>query len=65
MRWMKYVRPYLPYFIIGPICMIIEVIGEVLMPQFLSVIINGGADGTLTTPKSLLLPADFDLEALQ
>ena len=54
MRWMKYIKPYLPYFIIGPICMIVEVIGEVLMPQFLSVIINGAADGTLTTGKSIL-----------
>jgi len=42
--WMKYVKPYWPYFILGPICMIIEVIGEVLMPRFLSVIIDYGID---------------------
>ncbi len=40
-RWWKYVRPYLPFFILGPLCMIIEVIGEVLMPKLLAVIING------------------------
>ncbi len=40
MRWFKYIRPYLPYFIIGPLCMIVEVIGEVLMPAFLSAIVD-------------------------
>ena len=40
-RWFKYVKPYLPFFILGPLCMIIEVIGEVLMPRFLAMIING------------------------
>ncbi len=39
-RWFKYVKPYLPYFIIGPLCMIVEVIGEVLMPAFLSAIVD-------------------------
>lgn len=41
-RWYKYIKPYLPYFIIGPLCMIIEVIGEILMPKFLSMIIDYG-----------------------
>ena len=44
-RWFKYIKPYLPYFIIGPLCMIIEVIGEVLMPKLLSYIINFGIEG--------------------
>ena len=45
-RWFKYVKPYLPYFILGPICMIIEVIGEMLMPKFLgNVIDNAVANG--------------------
>ncbi|MCQ2386436.1 MAG: ABC transporter ATP-binding protein, partial [Clostridia bacterium] len=44
-RWLKYIRPYLPYFIVGPVCMIVEVIGEVLMPKFLSYIIDFGIDG--------------------
>lgn len=45
-RWFKYIRPYLPYFIIGPLCMIVEVIGEVLMPKLLSYIINFGIEGS-------------------
>ena len=44
-RWFKYIKPYLPYFIIGPLCMIVEVIGEVLMPKLLSYIINFGIEG--------------------
>lgn len=40
MRWGKYIKPYLPYFILGPLCMIIEVVGEVLMPKFLSMIVD-------------------------
>ena len=52
-RWYKYIKPYLPFFILGPLCMIIEVIGEVLMPKLLSIVINGGqarinADAGLT-----------------
>ncbi len=39
-KWMKYVKPYTPYFILGPLCMIVEVIGEVLMPTFLAMIVN-------------------------
>ncbi|MBR6050797.1 MAG: ABC transporter ATP-binding protein [Clostridia bacterium] len=34
-RWLSYAKPYIPYFIFGPICMIIEVIGEVMMPRML------------------------------
>lgn len=34
-RWLSYAKPYVPYFIFGPICMIIEVIGEVMMPRML------------------------------
>ncbi len=41
-RYFKYVKPYIKYFILGPICMIIEVIGEVLLPKLLSQIINVG-----------------------
>ena len=52
-RWLKYVKPYLPYFILGPICMIVEVVGEVLMPKLLSIIINQGTEGTLTVEKSV------------
>ena len=41
-RWFKYARPYLPYFIIGPICMIVEVVGEMMLPKFLAQVINNG-----------------------
>ncbi len=51
--WVKYIKPYLPYFIIGPLCMIVEVIGEVLMPKFLAIVINGAEGGTLTVGGSI------------
>ena len=51
--WWKYTKPYLPYFIIGPICMIVEVIGEVVLPKLLSTVINRGTDGTLTVSLSV------------
>ncbi len=38
----KYIKPYLLYFIIGPILMITEVVGEVLMPRLMANIINIG-----------------------
>ncbi len=52
-QWFKYVKPYLPYFIIGPLCMIVEVIGEVLMPKFIAIVINGAEDGTLSVASSI------------
>ncbi len=44
-RWFKYVKPYLPFFILGPLCMVVEVLGEIFMPKLLSIVINNGADG--------------------
>jgi len=41
-RWIKYAKPYFLYFIIGPLCMIIEVLGEVIMPKLLAGIIDNG-----------------------
>ena len=49
---MKYVKPYLLYFILGPLCMIVEVIGEVLMPTYLAKIINAATANDLTVLKS-------------
>jgi ATP-binding cassette subfamily B protein len=43
-RYWKYIKPYLPAFIIGPVLMIVEVIGEVVMPLLLSKIIDYGVD---------------------
>lgn len=46
-RWLKYVKPYWIYFLVGPLCMIVEVIGEIVLPKFLSQIIdNGVGSGT-------------------
>ncbi len=42
-RWKKYIKPYMKYFILGPLCMIVEVVGEIVMPKFLAGIINNGA----------------------
>lgn len=39
-RWFKYVKPHALYFILGPLCMIVEVVGEVLMPKFFGSVIN-------------------------
>lgn len=52
-RWFKYVKPYLSSFILGPLCMIIEVIGDVLMPILLASIINRAAEGELTVAGSI------------
>jgi ATP-binding cassette subfamily B protein len=49
-RWFKYVKPYLPYFILGPIGMIVEVIGEMFMPLILGQIID---NAELTVPSSI------------
>lgn len=38
----KYVTPYLSAFILGPIFMIVEVLGEVFMPKLMAMIINEG-----------------------
>ena len=46
-RWFKYVKPYLSSFILGPLGMIVEVIGEMFMPLLLASIINNGEAGTL------------------
>ncbi len=43
-RWYKYVKPYLKYFILGPICMIVEVLGEIFMPKLYAQIINNGVN---------------------
>ena len=52
-RWFKYVKPYLKSFILGPIGMIVEVIGEMFMPIILAEVINRGNKGTLDIPTSL------------
>ena len=56
-RWMKYVKPYLKSFILGPLGMIIEVIGEMFMPLLLAVMINKGEEGTLDEATSIGIAA--------
>lgn len=52
-RWFKYIKPYMLYFITGPLCMIVEVVGEVFMPFFMAQIINNYSAGNLTVGSSL------------
>lgn len=42
-RYGKYIKPYLWAFILGPVMMIIEVVGEVMLPAMMADIINVGA----------------------
>lgn len=41
-RYKKYAKPYLSAFIIGPLLMLTEVFGEVMLPKLMSLIINNG-----------------------
>ncbi|MCI8359629.1 MAG: ABC transporter ATP-binding protein [Lachnospiraceae bacterium] len=42
-RYGKYIKPYLWAFILGPVMMIVEVVGEVVLPAMMADIINVGA----------------------
>ncbi len=54
-RWLKYVAPYKKSFILGPLGMIVEVIGEMFMPLLLAMIINRATEATLTVGASILI----------
>ena len=41
-RYFKYIKPHLVFFIIGPLMMLTEVAGDVLMPKLMSLIVNEG-----------------------
>lgn len=41
-RYKKYIKPYLSAFIIGPLLMLTEVFGEIMLPKLMSLIINNG-----------------------
>ncbi len=56
-RWFKYIKPYISSFILGPVGMIVEVIGEMFMPLLLAMIINNGDAGTLTVGSSIGISA--------
>ena len=53
--WFKYIKPYWPFFLITPLCMLVEVAGEVILPKLLGTVINAQTDGTLTVSQSLLV----------
>ncbi len=52
-RWFKYIKPYLSSFILGPAGMIVEVIGEMIIPLLLGVLIDRANDNTLTVGSSI------------
>ena len=58
-RYWKYIKPYLPAFIIGPLLMIVEVIGEVVLPKLMANIINvgvtNGSVGYITGTGALMI----------
>ncbi len=56
-RWFKYVKPYLASFILGPLGMIVEVIGEMIIPLLLGRLIDEANEKTLTVPLSLGIAA--------
>ena len=41
-KYFKYVKPHLAFFVLAPVCMLTEVFGDVMLPKFLSLIINNG-----------------------
>ena len=41
-QYLKYVKPYTLYFLLAPVLMLVEVVGEVVMPKLLANIINVG-----------------------
>ena len=41
-RYLKYIKPHIFFFIVGPIMMLTEVAGDVIMPKLMSLIINEG-----------------------
>ncbi len=52
-RWWQYIKPYITYFILGPFCMIVELVGDVLMPILLAWVINSAEAGELTVGSSI------------
>jgi len=40
--YFKYIKPHIWFFILGPLSMILEVVGEVFMPRLMSLIVDSG-----------------------
>lgn len=63
-RWISYAKPYMVYFIFGPVFMTVEVIGEVIMPKLLASLINSANAGTLSNGESMKTMCIMILTAL-
>lgn len=64
-RWYKYIKPYLPYFILGPLCMIVEVLGEIVMPKFLADIIDYGTGQADISEANTLIQKIYEISGGQ
>ena len=63
-RWLKYARPYWVYFVLCPVFILVEVVGEVIMPRLLAQLINSANAGTLTNGESIGVMIKMILTAL-
>lgn len=41
-QYWKYIKPYLPFFILGPVLMLTEVAGEIVLPKIMALMIDNG-----------------------
>jgi len=60
----KYIKPYLLAFILGPLFMLIEVLGEVVMPKLLALIIDEGVNNERGTGYVIFIGVCMVLMAL-
>ena len=65
-RYKSYILPYKSAFILGPLMMVTEVLGEILLPKFMSMIINHGVaqkDGGYILKMGLVMAITYFLMA--
>ncbi len=62
-RWGKYIKPYLSSFILGPIGMIVEVIGEMFMPILLAYLIDAATPDPVSGNTSLTVGLSIGIAA--
>ncbi len=60
----KYIKPYLSAFIFGPLFMLVEVLGEVVMPKLLALIIDEGVNNERGTGYVIFIGVCMVLMAL-
>ena len=63
-RWFRYAKPYWIYFVLCPVFILVEVVGEVIMPRLLAELINSANAGTLTNSDSISVMIRMILTAL-